>query len=69
MKHKLSILSKADKKEILFWKKAIKYLKKGYGFCDETDGLTFLDPQRCGGCNATDIKKWIEGHIDLIKNW
>ena len=58
-----------DYLEIIFWKIALKILKKGYGYCWERDGGKFRGKNRCSGCDGSDVQDWISDHIDLIKWW
>ncbi len=48
--------------EIMFWKLAIRIIKKGYGAdCPDYD-------ERCASCRAKDTIGWVEDHISLIKS-
>ena len=50
------------KKEIETFKKALKYLEKGYGkkMCKEN----YYD---CVACQANWVMGWLRSHIDLLK--
>ena len=50
-----------DKEEILFWKKAIQIINKGYGKpCSEFD-------MNCVTCQSGVVASWIKKHIGLLE--
>lgn len=55
-----------DKLETLFWKIAIRIIRKGYGDCVDLEESDRDDG--CAGCRAGNIIRWIEDHISLIRS-
>lgn len=49
-----------DLLEKCFWKVAIRIIENGYGKC-------VGDEPECAACNATNVVKWIERHIQLLE--
>ena len=60
-------------KEILFWKKARKLLKKGYGAnCKTKDLVDFPEMKqdtsgRCSSCKAKETIDFVSEHIEVLK--
>lgn len=60
--------------EIQFWHVAKWLITRGYGRCEVLD-YEELDSHphalnaegRCGSCRATEVVKWIDGHIELLR--
>ena len=44
-----------------------KTLRSFVRFCEEPDGNPFGTKGRCGSCEATEVRDWIDEHIDLLK--
>ena len=57
-----------DKSEILFWRKAIEIIEKGYGKQHAKKHGKEFSPV-CGACQASWVVGWILGHIALMKWW
>ena len=55
-----------DKIETLFWKFVKYIIVKGWGTCEESDGEPFMSQGRCASCDATEVVRWIDRHIELI---
>jgi len=61
--------------EIRFWHMAKWLIRHGYGQCENLDYEEMQEiphelnnQARCGSCQATEVVRWIEGHIALLKN-
>lgn len=57
-------MTKKQKKEVQFWKKAIKIIEKCYGghHCKPIDR-----DYRCAGCWSGIAISWIDSHIDFLE--
>lgn len=54
--------------EVQFFRFMKWLIYRGYGYCEERDGFTFMQEGRCAGCDASDVQDFIDYHISLIKN-